>query len=257
MEQQLKVVANALSAGGIVAKRDAQARPPRPNRIRELTKARKWTYPEVAERVRALASARGDDGRTKVHTITINRLATGAAQMTQEWMNILGEVFNVPPAEIISPPAAENLRRVQVIYTFQGGHFRKSAMLSASEQYQIVIPRDPRLDDVSLYAGEIRGEDVNTRYPAGAIVLIAKLDPGAVNRPGEVLTDRRYHVRVTRADGLIEDSIRCLVADEAGRLWLKPESNRPEFQEWMPLTGRPGHTVELLGRVRGVLSPED
>lgn len=258
MEQQLKIVACAPDVGRIVATDTGKPAKPRPNRIRELTKQRKWTYPDVAERVRTLAKARGDQNRAKVHTITINRLATGEAKMTQEWMNLLGEVFDVPPAEIISAPLAQNLVRVQVLYAFRGGQWRKASMLSAAEQYQLMIPREPRLDGLALYAGEIRGEDVNHRYPRGAIVLVAKLDPGALNRPGEVITDRRYHVRITReADGMIEDSIRCLVASRDGQLWLKPESDRPEHQEWTPLTGRPGFSVEIIGRVRGVFSPED
>jgi hypothetical protein len=258
MEEQLKIVSGAPDAGRIVAIHASKERKPRPNRIRELTKARKWTYPDVAERVRELARARGDENRTKVHTITINRLATGEAKMTQEWMNLLGEVFGVPPIEIISPPLAQNLMRIQVLYAFCGGRWCKSPMLTPGEQYQLMIPKEPRLDGLNLYAGEIRGEDVNHRYPAGAIVLVAKLDPGALNRPGEVITDRRYHVRITRqADGMIEDSIKCLVANADGKLWLKPESDRPEHQEWAPLTGRPGYSVEIIGRVRGAFSPED
>lgn len=258
MEQQLKIVANPPNTGRIVATDASKPAKARPNRIRELVKERKWTYPDVAERVRELARARGDASRAKVHTITINRLATGDAKMTQEWMNLLGEVFGVPPAEIISPPLVQNLMRVQVLYAFSGGAWRKSSMLTPAEQYQIMIPREPRLEGLNLYAGEIRGEDVNHRYRAGSVVLVAKLDPGALNRPGEVIADRRYHVRVTRAaDGLIEDSIKCLVTSADGQFWLKPESDRPEHQEWSPIVGRPGHCVEIVGRVRGVFSPED
>jgi hypothetical protein len=258
MERQLKIAATLPDVRRIVTSKASNARPPRPNRIYELAKARKWTYAEVADRVSKQAQARGDAGHSKVHTITINRLATGTAKMTQEWMNLLGEVFGVAPAEIISPPLAQNLMRVQVLYAFCGGRWRKTPMLAPSEQYQLMIPRESRLDGLSLYAGEIRGEDINHRYPRGAIVLVAKLDPGAINRPGNMISDRRYHVRITRAsDGMIEDSIKCLVANGDGHLWLKPESNQPEHQEWVPLTGRPGYSVEIIGRVRGVFSPED
>lgn len=230
----------------------------RPNRIFELTKARKWTYPEVARRVRELALARGDESRAKCHTITINRLATGEANLTQEWMTTLGAVFGVPPTELISPPIAENLRRVAVVYALEAGNFHKNGgRLAEMEQHDIMIPNDPSLAAFDLYAGEIRGLDNNLRYPAGALVIVSRFEPGAVNRPGEVVPGKRYHVRISRTDGLIEDSIKLLVLGDEGQWWLRPESDRPNFQEWIPLAGRPGYVVEIVGRVRGVFLKEE
>jgi hypothetical protein len=234
-----------------------RARRPRPNRIFELTKARKWTYPDVAQRVRELAIARGDDNRSKCHTITINNLATGKSNLTQEWMNILGEVFAVPPAELISPPIAENLLRVPVLYALEAGKWRKNNGLQAQDQFEIMVPHQDAFQNLTLYAGEVRGLDNDRRYPVGALIIVSKFEPGAVNRPGEVVPDKRYHVRISRHDGLIEDSIKTLVTGPEGQLWLKPESDQPAFQEWMPLAGKPGLTVEIVGRVRGVFLRED
>src|SRR6266478_3215357 len=93
----------------------------RPNRIFELTKARHWTYADVAERVRAIAGERGDAARTKVHEVTINRLSIGKAKLTQEWMELLGEVYAVPAADLISQPVAQNMRRVRVTCILEGG----------------------------------------------------------------------------------------------------------------------------------------
>jgi hypothetical protein len=237
--------------------RQPRARRPRPNRIFELTKARGWTYPEVARRVSELAQARGDAVRSNVHTITINRLATGAAQLTQEWMNTLAEVFGVQPAEIIAAPIAENLRRVTVVCALAAGTFRKNWQLPEQEQHDIMIPNESAFAGLSLYAGEIRGDDHNRRYPRGAIIVIAHFTPGEINQPGSLTADRRYHVRTTRADGMIEDSIKCLTIGPEGDFWLKPDSDRPEFQEWLPLAGKPGLRVEIVGRVRGVFLKED
>lgn len=229
----------------------------RPNRIHELTKQRKWTYPEVARRVRDLAEARRDPSRAKCHTITINRLATGDANLTQEWMTILGEVFGVPPAEIISQPIAENLLRVTVTCALEAGHFKKSAALPVAEQFEIMIPYAETLNGLVLYAGEIRGTDNNLRYSPGALVVVSKLEPGAINRPGEIAEGRRYHVRVTRyADGMSEESIKQLAFGPEGQIWLKPESNDPRHAA-IPLLGREGVNVEILGRVRGVFLRED
>jgi hypothetical protein len=225
---------------------------PRPNRIFELTRARKWKYADVAERVRAIAAARGDVARAKVHTLTINRLATGEITLTQDWMNLLGEVFDVPSTEIITAPAADNLRRVAVCYALQARHWRRDSELPAAERYDIMIRSDPALHNLTLYAGEIRGQDTNLRYSPGSLAILSKIEQA----PGEIIEGRRYHVRVTRADGMIEDTIKLMTAKE-GQYWLRPESDHPDFQEWLPLTGKPGHTVEIVGRVRGVFFRED
>lgn len=234
--------------------RKPRAHRPRPNRIFELTKARKWTYPEVARRVSELARQRGDTERANTHTITINRLATGTATLTQEWMIILGEVFGIAPTEIISPPIAENLRRVTVVVALAAGAWRKDWLLPDVEQHDIMIPNAPELAELALYAGEIRGDDINRRYPHGAIVVLSRFEPGAVNRPTDLKDGKRYHVRVTRDDGMIEDSIKTLTIDAQGSLWLKPESDRPQFQEWTPV--RPGAAMDIIGKVRGVFFRE-
>lgn len=237
--------------------RKPRARRPRPNRIFELTKARKWTYPEVARRVCELARQRGDTERANTHTITINRLATGSANLTHEWMQTLGEVFGVTPAEIISEPVAENLRRVTVVCALAGGHYRKTWQLPEQEQYDIMIPNEAAFTGLRLYAGEIRGDDTNRRYPRGAIVVISTYKPGEINQPGELKEDRRYHVRLARADGMIEDSIKTLARGPEGQLWFKPESDHPAHQEWIPITGKPGYILEIVGRVRGVFLKEE
>ncbi|MGH6684999.1 MAG: hypothetical protein ACRECA_13960, partial [Pseudolabrys sp.] len=73
---------------------------------------------------------------------------------------------------------------------------------------------------------------------------------------GEVIPGRRYHVRRTRTDGLTEETIKTLVTGDDGQYWLKPESNKPEFQQWIALDGAPGESVHLVGCVRYVLRRE-
>lgn len=226
---------------------------PRPNRIFELTQERKWTYEDVAERVRKIAKARGLTAHAKTHGITINRLATGKAELTQKWMNLLGDVYGVPATEIISVPVAQNMRRVRVVCALEAGAWRDGSELPQKEQFDIMIPNDPELQALSLYAGEIRGNDTNLRYSPGSIVVIASLE----QKPGEIVEGKRYHVRTLRNDGQIENTIKTLTADPDGKYWLKPESNLPQHQEWLPLAGTETIRVELVGRVRGVFYRED
>jgi transcriptional regulator with XRE-family HTH domain len=227
----------------------------RPNRIYELTKLHGMTYADVAERVRALAETRSDiKSREKVHELTINRLASGKMNLTQQWMELLGAVYSVPAAEIISQPVAQNMRLVRVIYALEASVFNQKNSLAEHERFDVMIPDDEALRDLHLYAAEIIGPAMNLRYSPDSIVILSKL----TQRPGEIVEGKRYHVCATRiSDGAVEHTIKMLVVGPEGRFWLKPESNHPAHQEWIPLDGKPGITIELMGRVRGVYFRED
>lgn len=224
-----------------------------PNRIFDLTKARNWTYADVAERVRKIAARRGDNNRAKVHEVTINRLATGAARLTQEWMELLAEVYGVQATEIISAPNAGNLRRVRVVCALEAGNWRKTPDLPEEEQHDVMIPDELALAAATFYSGIIKGPGSNLRYSPNSIAILSKIE----QKPGEIEVGKRYHVRASRPDGLIEDSLKLLVQDSAGKYWLRPESDHPEHQEWLPLAGRDDLKVEIIGRVRGVFYRED
>lgn len=245
----------------IVAHDHASARPaevkkskkPKSNRIFELMKARHWTYAEVAERIRALAKARKIEAYGKVHEVTINRLALGKAKLTQDWMKMLGEIFQVPAHELIATPAAQNLIVVHVTHVLDAGIWRGESELPEPMQFDVMIPNDPLFQNLTLYAGEIKGPSFNLRYPEKTIVVLSRIE----QKPGEIVEGKRYHVRATRDDGLFEDSIKSLSRDGEGRYWLKPESDHPAHQGWLPLGGTDGLKVEIVGRVRGVFYRED
>jgi transcriptional regulator with XRE-family HTH domain len=211
-----------------------------PNRIAELARARDLTYAGLADRVKA-------------HEVTIANLATGAQQLTQEWMIRLGEALDVPPEEIISRPAAEGMRRVRVRAWLEASDWAETHEWPDADQYDVVIPDDPSLRSASLYAAEIRGQSMNLRYPARSVVVFSRI----VGRPNEVAAGKRYHVRRTRVDGLTEETVKTLVRDEQGRYWLKPESSDPEHQACIALVGDKEATVEAIGRVRFVVHRED
>jgi transcriptional regulator with XRE-family HTH domain len=224
-----------------------------PNRIHELTKARRWTYAEVAERVRKIAEERNDTAKLKVHEVTISRLAIGRITLSQEWMELLGAVYSVPAQELISAPISTNLIRVRVSVALEASNWRSNSDLPSAEHFDIMIPHDATLASATLYAGEIRGPSNNLRYASKSIAILSKLE----QKPGEIVAGKRYHVRVMRTDGMIEDSIKLLHQDAAGAYWLKPESDHPDHQTWTPLQGGENFRVEIIGRVRGVFFRED
>jgi hypothetical protein len=228
---------------------------PRPNRIYELTQKQNMTYADVAERVRQIAKQRKDKQRQKVHEITINRLATGTIALTQKWMELLAEVYCVSATELIAAPLGQNIIRVPVTFALEANVWSHDHQWQKMGCYEIMIPEDSALDGVSLYAGELRGPAANAKYPEKSVVILSKL----TYHPGEIGVGRRYHVRVTRGDGMTEETIKLLIKDEQGKYWLRPESNHPEHQAWVPLDARDGDgaKIELIGRVRGVYIREE
>lgn len=206
---------------------------PAPNRIKELARAAELSFDQVA-------AAAG------VHRVTISRLATGAQELTHDWMKSLAPILNTTPAGIIEEPPAAT-RRVPVTGELAAGAWRENVELPAGHFPDVLITDDPALRRLQLYAARVRGDSMNLRYADGSIVVMSRLVARAEIQPGH-----RYHVRRTRPDGLVEHTIKALAIDERRRYWLKPESTDPEHQEWIPLDARgaAGGAVEILGRVR-------
>ena len=211
----------------------------RPNRIYELTQSAGWTYADVAE-------------RAGVHEITIARLATGAIKLSQDWMHRLGEIYGVPYTDVITAPPTIGLRQVRVSILLSADVWSDDHRLNDDETFDVFIADDPSLSGLTFYAGEIRGDMMNARYPDRSVVVLSKL----TQRPNEIQEGKRYHVRVTRPDGKSEETIKTLTKDSSGQYWLKPESTEPRHRA-IPLDGTPDETVELLGRVRFVVHREE
>lgn len=225
--------------------RQKAIKPPPTNRIRQLAKAKKMTYEQIAAAVDPPA-----------HHVTIAKLASGKRRLTQAWMNRLAKVLDCSPAEIIEAPPTRGLRRVPVISAVQANVWqRTSEEWSPGDRYDIMIPDDPALANATLYAVELCDESMNLRYRPGSWLVVQRISGTS---PSAIREGRRYHVRRTRADNAVENSIKTLVKDDKSAWWLKPESTSPEFQEWTRLEDSDGAvTTELIGWVRYAVQRED
>lgn len=210
-----------------------------PNRLFDLATAAGLTYADIAD-------------ATGSHRITIAKLATGQIALTQEWMERLAPVLGTTPAGLIEAPPA-GLRLVKVAGVLQAGAWSETHEWPPDEQFSVMVPDDPALRRLALYGGVVRGDSMDEVYPEGTIVVLTRIADGgrADIRPG-----RRYHVRITRADGLTEDTLKTLI-EKDGKYWLRPESSNPEFKSWIPLDGLPGTMIELIGLVRFAVTRED
>ncbi len=210
-----------------------------PNRIKELAEKTGMTFEEIAEEL-------------DTHRVTVSNLSRGDQPMTLAWMEKFAQVFKVHPTEIIWPPPAQGLRRVKVTGALQAGAWEENHEWEEDMQYDVMVPDEKSLSRVRLYAGEIRGDSMNRRYPEGAVVVMSDFI-GAGDKLKEGL---RYHVRRTRSDGHVEETIKTLAYDDDGKLWLKPESTNPEFQAWIPLDESEDSIVTIIGCVRFVVQRE-
>lgn len=211
----------------------------KPNRIRELAKRHNLTYADIAEQL----------GTSETQ---IGRLASGGRKLTQEWMNRLAPVLKCEPAEIMQKPVAEGLRNVPVTGRVEAGIWAESHGLPEDDHYTVMVPDDPAFRSLTLYAREINGESMNKLYPHRSVIVLSNM----LQRPGEILPGKRYHVRVTRLDGTVEETIKTLSRGQNGTYWLIPESDSPEFTA-IPLDARDGEEVILLGRVRWAVRREE
>lgn len=210
-----------------------------PNRINELARERDLTHDD-------LAAALG------VNRTTIADRARGSVPMNQDWQRRLAELFQVPLREILERPQAEGLRNVAVTVSLQAGAWGEAHGFEEGQRDSVMVPDDAALKSLTLYGGLIVGDSMNKIYPNGSIVVLSRM----AQRPNEILEGRRYHIRVTRAGGEVEETIKTLVRDGAGNYWMQPESDSPAYAA-IPLDSGPDSTVELIGRVRYAIRRED
>lgn len=221
------------------ATRAAKAVPPRyPNRINELAKERGMTHDDMAAHL-------------GVNRVTVSDRARGAVPLRQDWGQRFADMFGVPLADIFAKPLTSGMRAVPISLELQAGNWSDQSF-EPDKFGNIVIPDDPAYRSMSLYAGRIIGESMNKIYPNGSIVILSRKQ----DRPGEIVTGKRYHIRRTRGGQLIEQTIKTLVKDAKGQYWMQPESDSPEFAA-VPLESGPEETIEIIGRVRYAVRRED
>ncbi|MBA1141737.1 LexA family transcriptional regulator [Mesorhizobium neociceri] len=144
------------------------------------------------------------------------------------------------------------LRNVPVTGFVQAGHWAETWEWSDDDVYTEGVPDDPAWRSFTLHAAEVRGPSMNRRYPENTVLVFTDLiETGAALEPG-----RRYIVERERADGLREATVKKLWRDDAGKIWLLPESDDPRFQEPIPIDGGEDDTVRIVGRVVYAVSRE-
>lgn len=171
-------------------------------------------------------------------------------------LEALARALQLDPSDLsLSKATASHdagVRHVDVKGFVQAGHWAETWEWSDDDVYSVPVPDDPALRPFMLHAAETRGPSMNKRYPEKTVLVFSDvIETGASLELG-----RRYIVERERADGLREATVKTLWRDEAGKVWLLPESDDPRFQEPIPIDGNEDDTVRVVGRVVYAVSRE-
>jgi transcriptional regulator with XRE-family HTH domain len=212
-------------------------------RIKEVRKARGMTQAQVAQRL-------------GLDLTNYNRLENGKTELTVSRMGQLGEILHCEPSEFLAPPQPvqnDNVRVVTVKQHVQAGQWAENLEWDRSDWYEVAVPADKAFAGLALYGAETKGPSMNKRYNEGSSLIYTNvIETGEAIVPG-----RRYIVETERPDGLREATVKMLWQDEAGEMWLLPESNDPRFSQPIPLRDAEHHIVRIVGRVVYSVQRED
>lgn len=98
----------------------------------------------------------------------------------------------------------------------------------------------------------VKGDSMNLIYPPGSIVECVAYDDRTIEN------GRRVIVRQQRQDGRLETTVKELVTDQEGVVWLVPRSTNPAFQAPIRMD-RPDpdvEKIEIIGIVVSSIRPE-
>lgn len=206
------------------------------NRIREFRERKGWSQSDLGEAI-------------GVGWQTVQRAEAGKSGLTLAKKRRYAKALDTDVDTLFSPSA---LRWVQVRAYIQAGHWAETWELPEEDQYSVAIPFDEAFAHYTLYGAEARGPSMNKRYPEGTALIFTD----AIETKEDIEVGRRYIVERQRSDGLREATVKTLWQDDAGRVWLLPESSDPRFQEPIPLEGNDDDTIRIVGRIRYAVSRE-
>lgn len=146
----------------------------------------------------------------------------------------------------------EDTRSVVVRGVVQAGYWTESFEWPEEDWYTVPLYAGQGAPQ-TLRGAEIRGNSMNRWRPEGTVVVFTD----HVELGEELKVGKRYVVERTNAAGEHECTVKKLWQDEAGMLWLLPESDDPRFQTPIELNGNEGDTIRILGRVTHTIVRED
>ena len=136
----------------------------------------------------------------------------------------------------------------------QAGVWAESSEWDDAEGYAVNAPI-PAEYEGAAYGVVVRGTSMNKVYPEGSIAIVVSIH----DLVRDVRNGDRVRVRRTRLDGMIETTVKELIAGADGKLWLWPRSSDPRWQQPIEYDGRYAgdiESVQVCGVVLCAIIPE-
>ncbi|MGE0289296.1 MAG: LexA family protein [Bradyrhizobium sp.] len=180
----------------------------------------------------------------------ISEMARGLREFKPEEIPPISEYLAEPPPDL--NPVLQRGERVKISGKVQAGYWAEPDEEYEEARKWETIPFMPQYQGVRKFAVRVVGPSMNAIMPEGTLLVCAHL----YDLQEEPISGKRYIVRMTRPDGYIENTVKELVIDSAGKPWLWPRSHHPEHQQPMSLDDREGYLVEIHARVIFAMIPE-
>lgn len=133
------------------------------------------------------------------------------------------ELYGRPPSRATLQRVESDAIRFPVVGYVQAGLWLESVVWPEDEwQYKTVIKPD---DHNSYYGLIVRGDSMAEAYPPDTILICVPIDEYAYE------LEEGDHVIVERHEnGTFESTVKEIVRDDVGRVWLRPRSKNPIHQ---------------------------
>ena len=197
------------------------------NRVREWRSLRGISQQALAERA----------GTTQP---TIYKVELGHRKLTDHWLSRLAVALDVRPLDLLEGDAEE----VMIVGAIDAATWSREAFLPPEQWHAVSAPPDDRHSGVRRIGFEVRAKSADRVYSAGATLVCIPMEAGAFPHLG-----KRYVVEVSREDGLKCLSVRELLQDDDGRLWLVSLSTDPALSG--PILLEDNAPVRLVALVTG------
>jgi transcriptional regulator with XRE-family HTH domain len=201
----------------------------------------------IGERIRISRKAKGLSQR---HVATLFGITPGAVSQWEsdetvpnvERLGVLGQILNVEigwlvsgvgrgPGEARAPIAGPPVRPVRVIGGVQDGDWNAADEWPQNQQFDIIVPIDPRFTSATPAALRVQGPSASKLYPTGTfLVVVPALDLGD---GFQFQSGDRVVLRRRGKSGTFETTVREFAGADASPAAPSP----PEGDDELRITG--------------------
>lgn len=182
---------------------------------------------EIGKRKSALATHLG------LPSSRIAEIVRGDRTIKTSEVAPLAEFLEMPADQVLALDSGREIatsplgsQTVRVVGAVEAGIFRPAIEWPEDQQYLVPIYVPTRLERLRKFALEVRGSSMNRLYAPGTILICVRFAEGEL----ELKAGQKVVACRRDAHGDIEATVKELVQESDGSLWLWPRSTDPAHQ---------------------------